>query len=226
MQIFNLETLVNTSYILMFVSFLMRDILLLRVIYSLATVLLVFYFLLKADGLWSVIFWNSVFLLINLGWVVKILYDRRPVLFSEEQQQLWKSVLHRMKPKHARVLFRMGDYKTMPEGTLIVEEGKTLDYLALVVDGEAELQIGATAVERIGEGHFIGSAMLLESRATFRSKTTIRATKQSRLLIWSRQDLIDVIERDDDFSIAFEATLGLDIAHLLGRAWLRQANPV
>ena len=129
-----------------------------------------------------------------------------------------------MKPKHARVLFRMGAYKTLPKGALIVEKGQTLDHLALVINGEAEFRIGATVVERIGQGHFVGSAMLLEGEANFLSKTTIVTTKESRLLIWKRRDLIHMIEKDNDFSNAFDATLGLDITQLLVRAWTRQAN--
>ena len=224
MQITNLEILVNVSYILILLSFLMRDILLLRSIYVCGAVLLIAYFYLESEPLWIVILWNSVYLLINLFWIVKLLFDRRPWRFTEEEKQIWDSTLYRISPKHARTLFKSAEYKTFSDGSLIVEEGTTLDHLVLIVDGEAELDLDNKVVERIGSGHFIGSAMLLESTANFPSVATIHATVETRVMIWKRQDLLKMIKNDNEFSVAFEATLGLDISHLLARAWGRLGN--
>lgn len=223
MPITHFDLLINASYILFLFSFLMRDILFLRILYVSGTALLIASFYFESEPLWIVIIWNSVFLLINLFWIAKLLFDRRPIRFTKEQKDIWEATLYRLQPKHARALFKMAEYMTFSKGSLIVEKGKTLDYLALIIDGEAELNIDNNAIERIGAGHFIGSAMLLESTVQFPSVTTINATSKSRMMVWNRRDLLKMIKNDNEFSVAFEATLGLDISHLLARAWNRQA---
>ncbi len=221
----DLNFMVNTSYLIFCLSYLMRDILWLRALTVIGYALWVPYLYFQPERLWEVIAWSSAFLVINILWISKLVFDRRPVRFTPEQRRLWQTALHRLSPRHARVLFKTARHQVVSKNETMVKHGQTLDYVALIAEGEVTLTLDDHPIERLGPGHFIGSAMLLESQRDFRSVTAAFASKDCRLLVWKTKDIRRWMRKDDEFSTAFEATLGLDLTNLLIRAWNRVASP-
>ena len=81
----------HLSFGLSALSFLMRDILLLRVLAIISGILGIGYNYFIPEGpLWLVISWLFVFLLINLGRIVMLYLERRSVSFTDEERELYR----------------------------------------------------------------------------------------------------------------------------------------
>ena len=79
-----LDLVGHTSFLLTALSFYVRDMVLLRILAIGSGVVGVGYnYFLPAGPLWLVIFWLTVFVLINLTRIVGIVFERREVSFTD-----------------------------------------------------------------------------------------------------------------------------------------------
>lgn len=220
----DLEVVANTSYAILLVSYLMRDILWLRVLTVISLGFEMPYYYFQAVPLWDGIGWDVAFVLINVYWIVLLGYERRPVRFTPEQKGLFEIALHRLHPRHARALFKHGRYRSVAPNEIILSQGQTMHEVALIAEGSVELQLNQKRLEVIGPGHFIGAAGFLEKDLSFPAVTTVTAIEPTRVLVWKRKELRKLIDGDSELMTAIEATMGLDIANLLIRAYHREAS--
>lgn len=219
------DVVANTSYAILLVSYLMRDILWLRVLTVISLGFEIPYFYFRQAPLWDGIGWDVAFIAINVYWIARLVFDRRPVRFTAEQKRLWETALHRLHPRHARVLFKRGTPRAIAPNEIVLKQGDMSDELLLIAEGKVELRIHEEKVEELGPGHFIGSASFLERDLDFPMVTTIVAIEPTRVITWKEKELRALIDGDNQLSTAIEATLGLEIADLLKRAWSREASP-
>ena len=219
----DLELIANTSYAILLASYIMRDILWLRVltVFSLSFEIPYFYF--QADPLWDGIGWDFAFILINTYWIVRLVIDRRPVHFTEEQKRLWETAFHRLRPRHARELFKRAKYKSIAPNEIISTPRGRFDELALISVGRVGLYIDGKKVEELVPGNFVGSAAFLERDLDLPTMATVVAMEHTSLMTWNKHDLRTLIKDDNQFSTAVEATLSMEIVELLNRAWHREA---
>lgn len=217
-----LEIVINAAHLVLLAAYFMRDILWLRVI-TVAAIFLGFpYYYFQPEILWSLIGWGFVFIIINVYRIIQIMYDRRPIQFTEEHERIWKTAFHRIQPRYARQLFAAGTTKTIKSEETIVSQGDKMDDLMLISEGTVQLMLNDQVVEKIGAGHFIGSAMFLETDYDMPSITTIKPIGDIRVITWNRAELRKLAEKDINFSTAIAATMGLDIGHMLTKSWLRR----
>ena len=106
----------------------------------------------------------------------------------------------------------------------IATQGETLHELSLITEGKVELRLNQQKIEELGPGHFIGSASFLERNQDFPQFGTIVAVEPTRMMTWDKNQLAKLVERDNLLSIAIGATLGLNAANLLYRAWERETS--
>ena len=218
----DLDVVANTSYAFLLASYIMRDILWLRVLTVVSLGFEVPYFYFQPDPLWDGIGWDAAFILINVYWIGRLAYERRPVNFTADQKRVWETALHRLHPRHARKLFKLAEIKSVAAKETIATRGETLHELSLITEGKAELRLNQQKIEELGPGHFIGSASFLERNQDFPQFGTIVAVEPTRMMTWNKDQLAKLVERDNLLSMAIGATLGLNAANLLYRAWERE----
>ena len=219
----DLEMVANTSYAILLASYIMKDILWLRILTVISLSFEIPYFYFQAVPLWDGISWDVAFIVINVYWIGRLAYDRRPVHFTEDQQRLWETALHRLHPRHARALFKIGKIKQVAPKETIATHGETLHEIALISEGKVELQLNEKKIEELGPGHFLGTASFLERNLEFPTVTTIVAVEPTIMITWNKSQLKKLIEHDHQLSMAIESTLGMEIADLLVKAWKREA---
>lgn len=210
-----LDLMANAAYVLILISFLMRDILWLRTFSLLATFIVVPYYLLQTQPLWPCIAWNIALAVINSYWIVRLSLERRPVHFTQEEQRLYDKALRAMLPRDARRLFQAGTSKSVASGETIVTQGQPLNQLFLITGGDFTVEMDGMVVDEIGEGRFIGSYSFLKGVKNFPAPVFFKATKPSRLIVWQNEDLRSLIGDDSKLSMAVEASLGLELAQFL-----------
>ena len=80
-------------------SFLVKDILYLRLLSIIASLFSVFYnFYIPAEPMWLPIGWNFVFVALNLYHIAVIIYEKRPVQMSPKHKELYETMFKDMTP--------------------------------------------------------------------------------------------------------------------------------
>ncbi|MCG8543471.1 MAG: popeye domain-containing protein, partial [Alphaproteobacteria bacterium] len=147
-----LDVLVNVANVVYLVSYSVRDILWLRIMTVLGALLLLPYYYLQASPLWAPMGWNLVFMAINVFWITKLLLERRPVQFTDDERKLYQLAFRHLSEHDALKLFRLGTWTTVPAGTALLTQGHAVDAVTLIAGGEVAVDLDGRQVDTLGEG--------------------------------------------------------------------------
>jgi hypothetical protein len=88
--------LIRIANVLYVISYLVKEILWLRLLTVVAGGVLIAYYALLPVPLWAAIVWNVVFLAINLRQIRALLLERRPVRLSPDELRLYQLAFRRL----------------------------------------------------------------------------------------------------------------------------------
>ena len=118
-------------------------------------------------------------------------------------------------------MIESGTKITVPEGTVLIEEGQPIEVLYVVLDGQLAVSLSALAgqpIARLQSGEILGELSFLDSRPPSASVT---ALQPSTLLSISRARLTDKLADDTGFAARFYKALGVFLASRLRRSQQR-----
>lgn len=216
-----LDVLVNVANVIYLCSYSVRDIFWLRILTVLGISFLMPYYYFQGSPLWTPIGWNTFFLCINLYWIARLLAERRPAPFTEEERHLYAIALPNLSERDAFKFLRMADRKTVSAGTVLVMQGKPVAELSLIVEGDVVVEEDAQRVDSLTEGNFVGAVALLAQNRPFSAPVTVRTSTSTTLLTWSVSELTSEFSRNSNLQVAIEASLGMEIAR-----WLQTTRQV
>src|SRR4030095_7147705 len=90
----NANAIVHVANILYLLSYTVKDMLWLRCLTVVAALCLLPYYYVQPVPLTAAIYWNLLFIGINLIQIVILLRERRPVKLTEDQQRLYQLAFH------------------------------------------------------------------------------------------------------------------------------------
>ena len=127
-----MEALIHSANLIYLVSYTMREILWLRVFTVIAATCLIFYFYLQPEPLLIPVYWNLLFIALNIYWIVRLLLERRPVQMSELELDLCRLVFGTITPREMIKLLKLGQWKQAEADECFVSKGSNLDSLMLI----------------------------------------------------------------------------------------------
>ena len=80
-----------------------------------------------ATPLWTVIYWNVLFAIINIVQIAIIIKERAGVHFSEEEKELHDTLFKNFAPFEFMKLMRIGKWLEAKPGDVLATEQKQLD---------------------------------------------------------------------------------------------------
>jgi Popeye protein conserved region len=89
-QVLGISGLINLSNIVFLVAFSVRDVLKLRILAIVGEGLTLPYYYFQGEKLWPPIVWGAAFMIVNAIRVVAIALERRPVILSRKEEQLYR----------------------------------------------------------------------------------------------------------------------------------------
>lgn len=111
-------------------------------------------------------------------------------------------------------IVRSGRKRDVPAGTVLIQEGKQIDLLYIVLSGV--LEVTGTYLKghpvRLGSGEIVGEVSLLDSRPPI---ATVTAAENSVVLAIARSLLMDKLKVDTGFAAHFYRALAVLLAHRL-----------
>ena len=123
-------------------SFLVKDILWLRIVSILASLFSVFYnWVIPAEPMWIPIGWNFVFVLLNLYHIAIIIYEKRPVDMSPKHKELYETMFKNMTPVEFLKITKIADWVQFKSNELITQKGHSVPTLNLIYNGTVDVLV-------------------------------------------------------------------------------------
>ena len=193
-------------------AYIVRDIFWLRVLTVVAALMTFPYFIFQSSVLYSALFWQSAFVVINLVNIVLLLYARRPVPLTEEQALLKDMVFRNLSSGEAALLFNKAKWQRGATNQVLMSEGEALDKLYLLYAGSLRIERNAKTLAHRGPGSFIGEIAYTTGSL---SSADVVISVPSRYIEWDVAELRQLLSKKSELKSAFESLLAVNVAHKL-----------
>lgn len=203
----------HLSFVLTALSFCVKDMIHLRVLAILSGLFGIFYnYNIEMGPLWLVIFWLSVFSLINLLRIGHLIWEKRSIHFSDEEKEVFATQFSSMTAVEFMKLTRIAEWQTYSSGTLLTEQGKPLSLLRLIYNGEVRVDKNGLEVARCRDGTLVGEVAFLQNTTATANVEVVRPTK---CLAWKSSDLKSLLRRNPSMNVVMQGVLSADLTKKL-----------
>jgi hypothetical protein len=201
--------------VLTMAAYIVKDILWLRFLTVFACIAgISFNYFVPATPLWTVIYWNILFIIINCVQIAIIIKERQCVEFSEEEKELYETLFKSFAPFEFMKLLRLGKWVEAKKGQVLAVEQKPLDDVMLIYNGRVSVESREQALAELKDGSFIGEMSFIRGGA---ATATVRVIEPTRYLSWSKGDLRKLLHRNPSMKSAMQSVFSTDLTNKLMR---------
>ena len=198
-------------------SYVVHDILWLRVLSIIGAAFIIEYYYLQPTPLAAAIAWNVLFCAINAAWVLRLLFERRPVHLTNDEEHLREIAFPSLTRREVLNLYKVGAWEHVPPGASLVEHDRTSGRFSVIYSGIAEVRHRGVTVTELGEGQFIGE---IDTRVDERADMDVIARTPTRVMCWQRGVLQKFLDTRPDVALGLERSVGLQLRKILDRLQL------
>lgn len=204
-----LEDLVHVANVLYLCSYLVRDILWLRVLTVMAGLCMVpFYWECAERPLWAPIAWVALFTTVNLVQIALLVAERAPRGLDGADRELYERVFPDLTVGEFRRLLKLGTVRSVAAGETVVERCRPVADMMLLTAGAMDVRRDGRVLAVLGPGQFIGEMSFISGDV---ASADVVATAPSRLLAWSQPGLAGVLDSDATLAVKVRGILGRDV---------------
>tara|TARA_R100000278_G_scaffold103106_1_gene79535 strand:+ start:431 stop:1084 length:654 start_codon:yes stop_codon:yes gene_type:complete len=207
----NIATLAgHLAFGLIAFSFLVKDILYLRLLSILASLFSVFYnYTIPLEPMWLAINWNLIFVMVNLYHVAMLIYEKRPVHMEPKDKELYETMFKEMTPVEYLKITKIAEWKKLGVGTKIITQDARVFDLNLIYNGTVEVQVDGKTVAELKDGEFVGEmSFLTEQSAT----ATCIVKHETELLVWKQKQFKDLLKRNPSLYFTIQSLLSTQVS--------------
>ncbi len=205
--------MLHIANVLYLASYLVRDILWLRLLTVVAMLCLFpYYFTCADEPLWMPIFWQGLFLAVNLFQIGLIVRERWPRELHDAERQLYDTVFSDLSPGEFVKLLKVGGWREASEGESLVADGSVVEHMMVLTDGAAEVRKGDKTLATLEPGQFVGEMSFLTGHVAGADVVAPRSTK---LMSWAQSELEAFLDRNPSISFKVRGVLGRDVVQKL-----------
>jgi hypothetical protein len=203
----------HLASILTMAAYLLKDILWLRSLTILSCFAgIAFNLFVPATPLWTVIYWNILFAIINIVQVAIIIKQRSGVHFTEEEKELHDTLFKNFAPFEFMKLMRVGKWLEAKQGQILATEEKPIDSIMLIYNGLVGVETNGKEVATLKDGNFIGEMSFITGGA---ASATVKALLPTRYIAWPKDAISRLLNRNPSMRFAMQAMLSTDLSKKL-----------
>jgi len=193
-------------------SFIVKDILYLRLVSILASLFSVFYnWVIPVEPMWIPIGWNFVFVLLNLYHIAVLMYEKRPVKMNDKNAELYETLFKDMTPVEYLKVSKIAEWKTFKPGEIIIQEGMPVKDLHLIYNGTVDIVVKDKKVADLKDGQFVGEmSFLTEKPAT----ATCVVRHNAELLVWRQREFKELLKRNPSLYYSIQSLLSTQLVSI------------
>ena len=137
-------------------SFLVKDILYLRLLSILASLFSVLYnFYIPIEPMWLPIGWNIVFVVVNLYHISVIIYEKRPVHMDDKNSELYETLFKDLTPVEYLKISKAAIWKKFKPEEFLTRQTHLVPDLVLIYNGTVDVVVDGKKVAQLNDGQFI-----------------------------------------------------------------------
>lgn len=203
----------HAASVLTAISYLVKDILWLRMLTVLACIASnIFNYFVPTTPVWIVIYWNLLFVAINVVQVGIIMKERRGISFTEEEKELYETLFKNFTPFEFMKLLRVGSWLEAKKDQVLAVEKTSLESVMLIYNGLVQVEAGGQTLAQLKDGSFIGEMSFITGGE---ASATVKAVEPTRYLSWSKDDLRKLLNRNPSMRFAMQTVLSTDLTRKL-----------
>jgi hypothetical protein len=206
---FNLDYCIHAANIALLAAYSVRDILWLRLFAVASSMIAMPYFLFQPTPLWAAFGWSVLFTGINLYQSWRLFRERRPVKLTPEEEEVRRLVFRDLAPREVLRVLSIGSWTTAEFGERLIERGKSVDSISLIVRGNVQMTQEGRALGEMGAGEIVGSALLLSGAPAEVDAVTVGP---SRTLRWDIRTLERYLDAHPETRNVFQRHVARDLA--------------
>ena len=194
-------------------SFLVKDILYLRLLSILASVFSIFYnYFIPPEPMMIAVFWNGVFIITNLYHIAVIIYEKRPVKMSPKEKELYETMFRGLSPVEFLKIIKVAEWKEFKSPLPIIQQGKLVNDLILIYNGAVDVLVNDKKVAELKDGQFVGEmSFLTEKPAT----ATCKVAHTTECLVWPQKEFKDLLKRNPSLYFTIHSLLSEQVSNNL-----------
>ncbi len=213
MNYFELAT--HFASVLTLFAYLVKEILWLRFLTILACIAgIIFNYFVPATPLWAVIWWNVVFIIINVIQIMIIFKERSNVTFTEEERELYETLFKDFAPFEFMKLLRIGAWRVARKGQALTIEAQPLDSIILIYNGLVSVEIGGQQVRQMKDGSLIGEISFITGGP---ATATVVALEPTRYMAWPKDEMRSLLKRNPSMRFSMESVFSKELIKKLAR---------
>jgi len=191
-------------------SFLVKDILWLRVVSILASLFSVFYnYFIPVEPMWLAINWNIVFVLVNIYHIAVIIYEKRPVHMDDKNNELYETLFKELTPVEYLKISKAAIWKTFKTGEVLTRKEHLVPDLVLIYNGTVDVMVNNDKVAQLKDGQFVGEmSFLTEKSAT----ATCVVKHDSECLVWKQREFKELLKRNPSLYFSLQTLLSAQVS--------------
>ena len=139
MSTLNPNHFIHVANVVRLVACSVRDILWLRLFALASGMIALPYFVLQPTPLWAPLVWSVIFVAINLFQSWRLFVERRPFQLTPEEEEVRRLAFYDLPPRKILQVLSIGTWITMEAGELVIERGKRIEAISLIVRGKVRL---------------------------------------------------------------------------------------
>ena len=194
-------------------SFVVKDIFWLRLMSITASCFSIFYnYFIPAEPMMIAIFWNGVFIAVNLYHIAVLIYEKRPFKMSSKDKELYDTMFKSMSPVEFLKITKIAKWKKFKIGDEIIAQNKPVKDLHLIYNGTVDVVVGIEPVAELKDGQFVGEmSFLTEKPAT----ATCIVKHDTECMIWDQEGFKDLLKRNPSLYFSIQSLLSAQVSDAL-----------
>jgi hypothetical protein len=200
---------IHAANILLLVAYSVRDILWLRLFAVGASLVSIPYFILQPATLWAPLGWTVGFAGINLLQSWRLFMERRPIILTDEEEEVRRLVFRDLPPRKVLQVLSIGSWTTADRGERVIERGKVPEAVSLIVRGKVRVTKDGRLIGVMGAGNIAGSALILTGMA---ADVDVVVEEPIRSIRWHVDTLKKYLEANPETRTVMQRHLAHDLA--------------
>ena len=186
-------------------SFLVKDILWLRIVSILASLFSVFYnWVIPIEPMWIPIGWNFVFVGLNLYHIAVIIYEKRPIKMAPKDKELYQTLFKEMTPVEYLKISKIANWKKFKAGDTLIRHNHLVTDLILIYNGTVDVMVKGKKVAQLKDGQFVGEMSFL----TEKSATADCVVKHdTECILWKQPEFKELLKRNPSLYYTIQGLL-------------------
>jgi len=186
-------------------SFLVKDILWLRLVSILASAFgMAYNYFIPANPMWIAIGWNGIFIGLNLYHIAVLVYEKRPIKMAPKDKELYQTLFKDMTPVEYLKISKIASWKKFAAGDVMIRQEHMVTDLILIYNGTVDVMVRDKKVAELRDGQFVGEmSFLTEKSAT----ATCVAKHDTECLVWKQPEFKDLLKRNPSLYYTIQSLL-------------------